>query len=123
MSYCNNEFYLETYNGKVIPQNQIDKWLMLASSVVRQCILNRDITGFEMLVKNATCNVADILFNQNERTNEIVRDGSISSEHIGDYSRTYASTGDMYRMSKSAINEILTMYLGTTGLMYRGFDV
>lgn len=123
MNYCDNEFYYETYNGKVIPQNQIDKWLMLASSVVRQCIMNRDITGFETLVKNATCNVADILFNQNERTNELVREGSIASEHIGDYSRTYANTGDMYKTSKKAINEILSMYLGTTGLMYRGFDV
>ena len=62
--YINYDYYIETYKGSLIPQDDFDKYAIKASGKVRNRIFNRDISLFEIEVKNATCSVADILYNQ-----------------------------------------------------------
>lgn len=125
MSYCDSEYYLETYLGNVVPQDKLDIWLLLASNRIRKSILNRDITLYEDLVKQCTCKIADTMYLQDNRRKETITNGSVTSESVGDYSRKFAdaTTGSIRTSNDIIINEILESYLGCTGLLYRGFNV
>lgn len=124
-SYCDSEYYLETYGGTIVPQDKLDTWLLLASNKIRMSILNRDITGFEELVKKCTCNIADTLYSQDTKRKETISSGSITSESVGDYSRTFGNTttSELKDSNNSAILDVLELYLGCTGLLYRGLNV
>lgn len=95
-------------------------------------IQNRDISNFESEVKNATCSVADILYNQftkKEKIKNIVSGAEkvITSEKVGDYSRNInaITLNDLLSLSSDEeiakeINKIAEQYLLFTGLLYRG---
>lgn len=117
MKYADGNWYSINYNGNIIPVEEIDKYLTLASNKIRMSILNRDITGFEEDVKNCTCSVAEILYNQNENREGIVK--GITSEKVGDYSRTFSSNST----ASGIILDTMELYLGHTGLLYRGLNV
>lgn len=121
-NYADMDFYYEIYGGDVVPQTELEKWLTLASNRVRLNILGRDITGFEKQVGDATCSVADILYNQSIKNKSLLSDGNISSEKVGDYSRTFTntSTNEYKRTVDKQIKETLELYLACTDLMYRG---
>lgn len=131
-SYINEDYYYSTYKGDLIPQIDFEKYAIKASNKVRNRILNRDISLFETEVKNATCSVADILYNQYlnlERLKNIANgtEKVISSEKVGDYSRNISnvSIDDLKKLSSneyidSLINEEIEDYLLSTGLLYCG---
>lgn len=131
-SYVDYDYYNKTYKGDTIPQKEFEKYAMKASSKVRNKILNKDITLFETEVKNATCSVADILYNQyltQERLKGIAvgTEKVISSEKVGDYSRNISniSIDDLKKLSSSEyvdklIEEEIENYLLMTGLLYCG---
>ena len=124
-SYCDSEYYLEEYGGTLVPQDKVDTWLTLASNKIRCCILHRDITGYEELVKNCTCNVAELLYSQNTKRTQSMEDGPIVSESVGDYSRSFGSTSadETRRNNELALYDVMELYLGCTGLLYRGLNV
>lgn len=124
-SYCDSEYYLETYGGTIVPQDKLDTWLLLASNKIRMAILGRNITGYEELVKQCTCSIADELFSQNTRRQETMKSGPIASESVGDYSRTFANTTaeETKGSNSAAVLNLLDLYLGCTGLLYRGLSV
>ena len=62
-SYIDYNDYTK-FGGNLIPQEKFDKFAKGASYEVRLRIQNRDISNFENEVKDATCSVADILYNQ-----------------------------------------------------------
>lgn len=119
-----NQWYSLDYNGNIIPDEELDKWLTMASNKVRMSILNRDITGYEAEVSNCTCQVADILYNQFQKNQELIK-GNITSEKVGDYSRSFSTTSsdELTKTCNSQILNSLELWLGPTGLMYRGLDV
>lgn len=131
-SYIDYNYYTNTYNGDIIPQKNFEKYATKASSKVRNRILNKDTTLFETEVKNATCAVADILYNQyltQERLKSIAvgTEKVISSEKVGDYSRNMSnvSIDDLKKLGSdeyinSLIENELENYLLVTGLLYCG---
>ena len=125
MTYCDSTYYLETYLGDVVPQGKLDTWLLLASNKIRESILNRDVTPYEDIVKQCTCRIAEALYLQDKKRNELITDGAITSESVGDYSRTFADATTSSRRASNdiVVYDILNSYLGCTGLLYRGFDV
>lgn len=125
ISYCDSDYYLETYGGTIVPQDKLETWLLLASNKIRASILNRDITGFEELVKKCTCNIADLLYSQGTRRQETITSGAIVSESVGDWSRTFGnvSSTETRNSNNGAILDVLELYLGCTGLLYRGLSV
>ena len=63
-SYIDYDYYTNTFGGNLFPQENFNKFANGASYEIRLRIQNRDISNFESEVKNATCPVADILYNQ-----------------------------------------------------------
>ena len=129
MNYVDYEYYVKTFvgDGKPIPRNEFEKYATRASNKVRNRILNKDISLFETEVKNVTCSIVDILYNQ--YLNDILNGSEviISSEKVGDYSRNISNVSitDLEKIcSDEYINEQIETeledYLLSTGLLYCG---
>ncbi len=131
-NYTDYEFYKNTYKG-TMPESDFDKVVIRASAEVRKNIFNRDITGYEDEVQMATCSVADILFKIEQlevRKSKLVSsntaDKIVSSESVGDLSRTFANATSINDLEtdisnhKNKIIEEIRLYLLHTGLLYRG---
>ena len=129
-NYIDKNYYYTTFCGKLIPQEEFEKYATKASNEVRLRIMNRDISKHETEVKKATCSVADILYNQyliKQKIQDIMlgTEKVISSEKVGDYSRNFSnvSVSELQKQcdnTKDKINEELDKSLLFTGLLYTG---
>lgn len=131
-NYIDYDYYINTFEGSLIPGEKFNKYSAMASNKVRTRIFNRDISLFENEVKNATCLVADILYNQylnQEKLKNVISGNEkiVTSEKVGDYSRNISnvSTTDLQNLISTEyidnlIQEILEDSLYPTGLLYCG---
>lgn len=132
INYTDYDFYKDTYKGDM-PKTDFDKLVTRASAEVRKNIFNRDIKDYEDEVQMATCSVADILLKIEQletRKDKLVSsdavDKVVSSESVGDLSRTFANTTNLTDLEKEISNqknkiiEEIRLYLLHTGLLYRG---
>ncbi len=132
INYTDYDFYKDTYKGDM-PKTDFDKLVTRASAEVRKNIFNRDIKGYEDEVQMTTCSVADILLKIEQletRKDKLVSsdavDKVVSSESVGDLSRTFANTTNLTDLEKEISNqknkiiEEIRLYLLRTGLLYRG---
>lgn len=134
-NYIDYDYYINTFVGELIPDDKFEKYATLASNKVRNRILNKDITGFEIEIRNATCSVAEILYNQflnKEKLNDILsgKEKIVTSEKVGDYSRNISNVSieDLRKLisTENVDNEIentIQDYLLLTGLLYSGIGV
>lgn len=131
-NYTDYDFYKNTYKGDM-PKSDFDRMVMRASAEISKSIFNRDIKNYEDEVQLATCSVADILLKIEKleaRKDKLVSSNSIdkivSSESVGDLSRTFANTSSLNDLEeeisnqKNKITEEIGLYLIHTGLLYRG---
>ena len=131
-SYIDYDFYVNKYMGDM-PEENFEKLALRASTEVQRNIFNRDIEKYKDEVQMATCSVADILFKIEQlesRKNKLVssnaNDKVVSSESVGDLSRTFANTTNLTDLEKEISNqknkilEEVRLYLLHTGLLYRG---
>lgn len=131
-NYTDYDFYKDTYMGDM-PETDFNKVIVRASYEVQKNIFNRDIKGYEDEVQMATCSVADILLKIEQletRKDKLVssnaEDKVVSSESVGDLSRTFANTTNLTDLEKEISNqknkilEGIRLYLLHTGLLYRG---
>lgn len=132
INYIDYDFYVNKYMGNM-PKENFEKLALRASAEVRKNIFNRDITDYKNEVQMATCSVADILLKIEQleaRKDKLVSsnavDKVISSESVGDLSRTFANTSNLTDLEteisnqKNKIVEEIRLYLLHTGLLYRG---
>ena len=131
-NYIDYNYYTNTFKGSLINQEEFEKYAIKASSKVRNRIFDRDISLFKKDVQNATCSVAEILYNQDlnkEKLNNLANGSEkiVSSEKVGDYSRNISnpSISDLQNLCSenyinNSIEEILEDYLFFTGLLYAG---
>ncbi len=132
INYIDYDFYVNKYMGDM-PEENFEKLALRASAEVQRNIFNRDIEKYKDEVKMATCSVADILFKIEQvesRKNKLVssnaNDKVVSSESVGDLSRTFANTTNLTDLEKEISNqknkilEEIRLYLLHTGLLYRG---
>lgn len=132
INYIDYDFYVNKYMGNM-PEENFEKLALRASAEVRKNIFNRDITDYKDEVQMATCSVADILLKIEQleaRKDKLVSsnavDKVISSESVGDLSRTFANTSNLTDLEteisnqKNKIVEEIRLYLLHTGLLYRG---
>ena len=93
-NYIDYTYYSETFGGVKIPQEDFNKYSAEASNKVRLRILlaNLDSLNEEETnaVKNATCQVAELLYDRNLIKSNIASGTAnvVTSEKVGDYSRT-----------------------------------
>lgn len=131
-NYTDYDFYKNTYKGDML-KSDFDRMVMRASAEISKSIFNRDIKNYEDEVQLATCSVADILLKIEKleaRKDKLVSSNSIdkivSSESVGDLSRTFANTSSLNDLEeeisnqKNKIIEEIGLYLIHTGLLYRG---
>lgn len=132
INYIDYDFYVNKYMGDM-PEENFEKLALRASAEVQKNIFNRDIEKYKDEVQIATCAVADILFKieqlesrKNKLASSNVNDKVVSSESVGDLSRTFANTTNLTDLEKEISNqknkilEEISLYLLHTGLLYRG---
>ena len=127
MNYTNYSFYKMKYFGNEVPQEDFEILSVRASEIVQNRIFNRNITGYEQEVQNATCSVTEILYKIKNIENKLYSsdDKEVKSESVGDYSKTYNTASISEQKEKISnlkreIEEKIRMYLADTGLLYRG---
>lgn len=129
-NYADYNYYFYTYKGDM-PKDDFNRLVVRASAEVRKNIFNRNTSDYKDEVQMVTCSVADILLKieqLEQRKNELVSNNNkiVSSESVGDLSRTFANDinlndlKDEISNQKVKIIEEIRMYLLHTGLLYRG---
>jgi hypothetical protein len=117
MAYAELTYYKDTYKGSAIPDAVFDYWATQASGRIDQVTFDRSTSaeGEDLdKVKMATCAVAEVMY-------EIKTAGGIvTSERVGSFSRTLKVPEN--DSQKQRTYDAAKLYLGRTGLMYRGID-
>lgn len=124
-AYVDLTYYKTTYLGTAIADADLPRLALRASAVIDSLTFGRaapivtaaaDAETIEK-IKMATCAVADELQKQDQSDGT---DG-IQSESIGSNSVTYAANSSKALTNETKQNRAAKVYLGLTGLMYRGF--
>lgn len=132
-AYVTYSNYVSDYKGILIPENIFDNYAMQASSIVNYYTFDRydesNIPENDLIkVTFATCEVADILYKQDQLKNNIDdNESSIASETVGPRSISYVNKSNLQSqriLSKKELDKetysVCLKYLSRTGLMYRG---
>jgi hypothetical protein len=67
-------------------------------------------------VKMCACELAELLYNYDNAESS----NGITSESVGDMSKSYESTETRKQNLNQSIKSVLSLYLANTGLLYRG---
>jgi hypothetical protein len=119
--YADYSFYSESYNGSSIALENFDRLARRASLMIDELTFDRAATVIEddedddliERIQMATCAVAEELQAQESG-------GEVQSERVGNYSVTYVGAQTVSKDQR--ISRAARPYLGSSGLMYRGFD-
>lgn len=134
MAYADYEFYRGTFLGDQIEESDFPKLAMRASTFLDFCTMGRAKQRADMLeVKLACCALAEQYqaietaqkSAQKSLSNALASsEGELSSQSVGDWSKSYLSGGDSARSALSAagaaqesLYSTALMYLGATGLL------
>jgi len=125
-SYVDYTYYTGTYKGTKIPSTSFDKFGLRASYVIKNVLMGKDYTDYNDTdyttdVKMATCSIADILYDE-ETYADNTSNGSITSEKIGDYSKSFGNQETVSKETDKKVKKELFMYLGMTGLLNRSIN-
>ena len=124
----NYNYYRSTYGGSSIPGSSFESIIKKASSRVNRYTSNR-ITEVNEQIQDATCEIAELLFNQEQLIANINDNTLKASETVGPHSVTYLNKSSIQSqqiLSKEELEKecyrICYTYLAQTGLMYRGIN-
>lgn len=120
MAYVSFEYYENTYGGTAVSSALFHGLALRASRMIDRLTFGRAAEAIEdeaytEPIKLATCAVIDSIQEINTRA------GQITSEKVGPHSVTYASTPNSLLSDEARMSQAAKRYLGSTGLMYRGF--
>jgi hypothetical protein len=106
MTLADYTFYVEEYQGSIIPAENFAKYAEKVDLILKRMILNNTtyLDYYERQYNLAVCEISDYNF----KTKGV----SAKNESLGDYSITYLNGDSNYEISKIASD-----YLGTTGLL------
>lgn len=112
------EFYQSQFYGNLIPQEQWNKYSHRAKTKVDFLTFGRTIKMDPLTpeVNSCICAIAEYLFND-----DMINNGSISSESTDGHSVTYVQKTNVQK--ESDLKLIAMEYLANTGLMYPGVNV
>lgn len=119
MAYADYDFYLNTYFGNVISEEDFPRLSERASDYIRaatQGISDRVEERQQEAVKKASCAIADVLLDEEIITASVYSGGvQISSETVGGWSRSYrapALSAAEVENIRSRKADALAIYLG-----------
>lgn len=117
-SYAGYDYYTDTFGGTLISSTEFYRLSREASAFVNAVTFGRaeDVTDADLLdkIKMAVCAAADLLLSQEKNG------GVIQSETVGSHSVSYAQA--QQRSAEAQLTQAVKLWLGQTGLMYRGLD-
>jgi hypothetical protein len=120
-TYADFEYYEDTYLGTAIAEADFPALALRASAYIDQITFQRaaEVTDESTLdlIKMATCAVAEEI----QKTQVSGDTGGIASESVGSHSVTYADNATARRSVEQKYLTAAALYLGGTGLLYRGF--
>lgn len=127
MAYIDREYYIKTFKGKDIPDNEFERLADIASDVINSiCTIEIDEeTAVSDEVKKATAYETELLFLQGGIDTIVGRaeSTSISSESLGDYSVSYNTGNETQPLIKTKdgipVSSLSTSLLKSKGLMCR----
>ncbi len=125
-AYADYSYYTTTYLGSAIASADFGRLALRASAVIDQVTFGRAAAVVDAdedaetidKIKMATCAVAEEIQTQ-EASGNI--DG-VTSERVGNFSVSYGANSRAAMSGKAKQSEAAKLYLGDTGLMYRGFS-
>ena len=119
MPYADYTFYSTTFGGTKITADKWNYYAGLASDYIDSVTLGQAASVTDSstltLIKKACCLCAESTYNAEQSSN-----GTVSSERIGDYSVSYASSSAAQQ--EKSMQMSVKRYLAHTGLLYRGVD-
>lgn len=127
MAYIDREYYIKTFKGKDIPDNEFERLADIASDVINSiCTIEIDEeTAVSEEVKKATAYETELLFLQGGIDTIVgkAESTSISSESLGDYSVSYNTGNETQPLIKTKdgipVSSLSTSLLKSKGLMCR----
>lgn len=132
MLLANYEYYIMTYGGSSIPSPSFQKKAIEASNKVNYYTSNRiDDSILNDDIRNITCQIAELLFEQEELKSKIKQNPNeskeIASESLGPRSISYVNKSSLQASQilseeelEDKIYKIIYQALVHTGLMFRG---
>ncbi len=110
-------FYLNKYKGN-LSEEAFEIAEPRAEDLLQALTFGRATLNSEFLlqIQFAVCALADAYYK-----NEIARDADLESETVGNYHVTYSNNGvDAQSRLQKKYKRAAALYLGSTGLLYRG---
>lgn len=118
MIYADYSYYSTEFGGTLIPEQAFAFRAARAAEYINRVTFDRINSEFmetdetaALKIKSCCCALAEADYNFNKNEGK-------ASEKIGSYSVSYTET-DTEEL-KSELNRIVDIYLGNTGLLYRG---
>lgn len=118
-------FYVENYDGNMIPEDALKKMILKAntylSNIMHQSPDEKDLE----LVQFCLCEAAELIYQDEKRKAE--HDGrEVQSENTDGYSVTYATESEAGKMAVNSLQRkvyaVIRRYLAPTGLLYAGVN-
>lgn len=119
MIYADYQYYKDFFKGKLIPAEDFDHAAILATQYINNVTFGRIGSNVTDTVKNACCAAAEIYY-QCDMSEAALEAAGKSAEKTGDYSVTYAKSDFSYNSRDKQLSKAVKLWLGSTGLMYRG---
>lgn len=111
--YADYTYYSGTYKG-TMPEEDFNRLSRQASAYIDQVTFGRAAGShslpIETRIKDACCAVSDIMLKKEQG-------GELTSQSVGSWSKSFASSGKTLDQQQY---DAAVMYLGITGLLYRG---
>jgi hypothetical protein len=113
MAYADFPYYKDEYKG-TMPEEDFNRLSRQASAYIDQVTFGRAAgnhpEAFQTKIKGACCAVADILLKKEQG-------GELASQTVGPWTKHFAGSGKTLDQQQY---DATLLYLGMTGLMYRG---
>jgi len=120
-AYADYTFYTVTYGGTQITSAEFTRLMNQASAYIDAVTFDRAAAEEDVdvitKIKFAACAAAEQL----KSIYAIGGSGAIQSERVGNHTVTYVDTVTAKLSIDTKIAQVVKIYLGNTGLMYRGF--
>ncbi len=107
-------FYTDIYLGRTVPQADFDAYVLRGTEILAAdtAAQTSSITAPQLLIdaQKCVCAIAEILYT------ESISGGALKRESVGSWSRNYFEGASLRRKIRNAEE----VYLGLSGLLYRG---
>lgn len=120
--YADYEYYTGTYGGTALTEEDFQPCAVRASLYLDELTLGRAAGAADLdEVKMACCAVAEQIPGlQQAEASAASSGGAVASQKVGSFSVTYQSGASALAAIRATMADVARMYLGRTGLLYRG---